>query len=82
MDAGGNGIWKDHFVSFIRGDIVNDNGFVGGIGHIYVDLTIVRVVDRQVLQTRHLTHQVTQIDHFHDLRDIDFQRELFIFRAV
>lgn len=82
LDTGGNCVREDHSESFIRGDIVNDNGSGGCVGHVHVYLAVVRVVDRQILQTRQLIHQVTQIDHLHDLRDTVSQRESFILRPI
>jgi len=78
LDTGGNCIRKDHSESFIRGDIVNDNGSRGCVGHVHVYLAVVRVVDRQILQTRQLVHQVTQIDHFYNLRAHMSQYKSFI----
>lgn len=78
LNTGSDGVRKDHSISFLRDDIVNDNRSWGGVGHVHIHLAIVRVVDRQILQTRRRVHQVTQIDHLHDLWHTISQRESFI----
>lgn len=82
LNTSGNGVRKDHFVSFIPGGIVNNNRSGGGVGHIYVYLAVVSVVDRQILQTRQWGHQGTQIDHLHYLEDTVFQCKSLILRVV
>lgn len=67
LDTGGNGIRKDYLVSFIRGDIVNNDGFRGGVGYVRVYLAIFCVIDCQILQTRQRIYQEAQVNHLHDL---------------
>jgi len=68
LNASSNGIRKDHSVSFISSDVVHDDGSGSGIAYVHVHLTVIRVIDHQILQTRQWIHQNAQIDHLHNLQ--------------